>query len=202
MVGGSVRRVRMRVGRAAYSRRVDFCGVREAQGGEAGTKNYLRAEDGKCCFGGRCGSGALDMGWDRSSSPANAGAQAPANAGAQAPRTSTSLIPGPPPSRGNGMGRSSSSKTRAPPRQNLTTPAKAGAKWGTLPTERCASLLRPFHLGPGLRRGGSNWTGLSCPPYPSIIVRICVASASIAKGFVIIDMPGSRKPDASAAFSA
>ncbi len=25
---------------------------------------------------------------------------------------------------------------------------------GTSPTERCASLLRPFHLGPGLRRGG------------------------------------------------
>ena len=40
------------------------------------------------------------------------------------------------------------------------------------------------------------------PPYFSRISRTRVASASIAKGFVIIDMPGSKKPAAIAAFSA
>ena len=186
MVGGSVRRVRVRVGRAGYSRRVDFCGVREAQGGEAGTKNYLRAEGGKCCFEGRCGSGALDMGWDRSSSPANAGAQAP--------RTSSYLIPGPPPSRGN--------RGDAKITSNHPTPAKAGAQLGDGDNETQRAVTTTFPLGPRPSPGWWRLVGASCPPQPSIIVRICVANASIANGLVIIDIPGSRKPDASAAFSA
>ncbi len=37
---------------------------------------------------------------------------------------------------------------------------------------------------------------------PSMILRMRVASAFIANGLVIIAIPGSRNPDASAAFSA
>ncbi len=206
MVEGSVRRVRVRVGRAGYSRRVDFCGVRDVQGNGAGTKNYLRTEDGKCCFGGRCGSGALDMG-DRSSSPANAGAQEP--------RTSSCLIPGPPPSRGNGIGRSCSSKTRALLRQDLTNPPKPhhpgggrGPVGGVCQlSDACRycdlSNWTPAFAGVvALDGNGGGWLARPVLSQPSIIVRICVANASIAKGLVIIDIPASRKPEASAAFSA
>ncbi len=36
---------------------------------------------------------------------------------------------------------------------------RPGPSWGTLPTEVCASLLWPFQLGPGLRRGGRKGGG-------------------------------------------
>ncbi|VVT27686.1 hypothetical protein SPHINGO391_500051 [Sphingomonas aurantiaca] len=50
VVRGSVRRVRLSTGRPVYSRRVEFCGVRDVQGDEAGTKNYFGLGSGKCFF--------------------------------------------------------------------------------------------------------------------------------------------------------
>lgn len=40
-----------------------------------------------------------------------------------------------------------------------------GPIWGTGLTERCASLLRTFHLDPGLRRGGGSVGQLSDGAY-------------------------------------
>ena len=49
------------------------------------------------------------------------------------------------------------------------TPAKAGAQLGDAANEGCALLLRPFQLGPGLRRDG--WS-VGRPPQSRICIHI------------------------------
>ncbi len=66
----------------------------------------------------------------------------------------------------------------APPRR------RPGPNWETSPTERSASLLRPFHLGPGVRRGGGN---------REVVVIVGVGRAASGGPLPLDDRPDLRR---------
>ena len=136
MVRGSVRRVRLSTGRPTYSRRVEFCGVRDVQGDEAGTKNYFGLGSGKCFF-------------------ANGNVEPATRSWGS--RAWSCVIPGPPPSRGNGTCQESR------PYHHHTTPAEAGVQLGDVANRAVRIVTATFPFGP---RPSPGWKGRVSYPLP------------------------------------